>query len=98
MRRLGLWIALVGAALVAAKVLILQVPPVVAISAYSVVGWSVGAGFNRANLLGAARALPAITAAVILLVVACAGTGLLSSWALGLDPLTGSCQANCLHP
>lgn len=83
-----LFSALGGAALVAARIVNLQVPPVVALAAYAVVGWTIGAGFNRANLSGATRALPRIVVAVALLIVACAGAGLLSSWAFGLDPLT----------
>ena len=79
--------ALAGAALVGAGV-VLQVPPIVALAAYAIVGWTVGAGFNRANLCGAARALPKIAIAVVILIVACAAAGLLSSLAFGLDPLS----------
>lgn len=80
--------ALAGAALVAAGVVTLEVPPAVAVAAYAVVGWTVGAGFNRANLAGSALALPKIAICMMLLIAACAGAGVLSSWAFGLDPLT----------
>lgn len=79
--------ALAGGTLVGAGVAF-QVPPIVVVAAYAVVGWTVGAGFNRANLSGAARALPKIAIAVAILIIACAGAGLLSSRAFGLDPLT----------
>jgi membrane AbrB-like protein len=65
-----------------------EFPPIVLIAAYAVLGWRIGLGFTRAALAHAWRALPWITAAIILLMAFCAGLAVLLVKLLGIDPLT----------
>lgn len=78
---------LVGTALGAAGVEFATVPLVTAM-AYAVIGWSIGLSFSRASLLANLRTLPAIIAGVAILVLACAGVGMILSRAFGIDPLS----------
>lgn len=78
-----------GAALLATGWFHLQVPPVLAALAYAVVGWTIGLSFTRPTLLHSARALPRIIGSALALIIVCAASGLLVSWACDVDLLTG---------
>ncbi len=65
-----------------------EFPPVVLIAAYAVLGWRIGLGFTKAALAHAWRALPWITAAIVLLMAFCAGLAAMLVHYLGIDPLT----------
>lgn len=55
---------------------------------YAMVGWTVGLRFTRDILVHAARAVPMLAAAVLLLVVLCGGLAAMLVLAVGVDPLT----------
>ncbi|MBM3646416.1 MAG: AbrB family transcriptional regulator [Alphaproteobacteria bacterium] len=55
---------------------------------YALVGWNVGLRFTRPLLLHAARALPRIIAATLILIALCAGLAAAMVWLAGVDPLT----------
>lgn len=48
-----------------------ELPPWLLAPAYCLVGWSIGARFNRAILIHAARVLPAVAASILCLILAC---------------------------
>ncbi|MGE0776420.1 MAG: AbrB family transcriptional regulator [Sphingomonadaceae bacterium] len=66
----------------------IELPPLLLAASYFVLGWAIGLNFTRPILLHAARALPQIVVATMLLIGFCAALGLAMSRALGLDPLT----------
>ena len=66
----------------------LELPHWLLACSYAVVGWSIGLRFNRAILLHAARAFPAIAAATLMLIALCGGLAWLLHWGAGIDPLT----------
>ncbi len=78
---------LAGTALGAAGVKFATIPLVTA-AAYAVIGWSIGLSFSRSSLIDNLRALPAIVSGVAILVLACAGVGVILSRAFGIDPLS----------
>ncbi len=55
-----------------------ELPRLLLVASYVVVGWAVGLRFTREALASARRSLPQIVAAIVALVAACAGIG----WAL----------------
>lgn len=66
----------------------IELPPVLLMAAYALIGWSIGLRFNRAILAYAAKALPRLLLAVLSLVAIC---GLLAFGLVhfaGIDPLT----------
>ena len=65
------------------------VPALLADVGYALIGARVGLRFTRASLRSIARMLPAATALVFLLILACAGLGLTLSAVTGVDRLTG---------
>jgi membrane AbrB-like protein len=66
----------------------IELPPIVLIASYALIGWNIGLRFTREVLAAAARALPQALGATVLLIAFC---GLLA-WALvallHVDPLT----------
>ncbi|PZO81877.1 MAG: ammonia monooxygenase [Mesorhizobium amorphae] len=66
----------------------LQLPPWLLVFAYTVIGWSIGLNFTRPVLLLAARALPQLVLAILLLMGFCGLIAFALARLLGLDPLT----------
>ncbi len=66
----------------------LQLPEWLLAASYAVVGWWIGLKFTRPILAHAARTLPQILAAILLLIAFCAGIGAILSIMLDVDPLT----------
>jgi len=65
-----------------------ELPPWLLTASYALIGWRIGLGFTRATLGHVARALPRVTAAILLQIALCAGLGWLLGRATGIDPLT----------
>lgn len=79
---------LVGTTLQALGVLVIELPPVLLMLAYAVIGWSIGLRFTRAILAHAWQALPTVLAAIAaLMVLGLALAAMLVVWA-GQAPLT----------
>lgn len=55
---------------------------------YALIGWNVGLRFTRPLLIHAARALPRIVAATLVLIGLCGLVAALLVWGAGVDPLT----------
>ncbi|MBS1181289.1 MAG: rane protein AbrB duplication [Proteobacteria bacterium] len=71
-----------------AGVLTVELPPVLLAAAYAVCGWAIGSRFNREIIVYAARALPTILLAIVVLIGICAiYAGVLAS-VTGVDFLT----------
>ena len=66
----------------------LQLPEWLLAVSYAFVGWWIGLKFTRPILAHAARTLPQILAAILLLIAFCAAIGAALSSLLGVDPLT----------
>ena len=77
-----------GSILHARGLLIITLPPWILALAYVILGWSIGLRFTRPALTQAARALPAVAAAILCLILACAGIAFLLTQIAGIDPLT----------
>lgn len=77
-----------GAALQAMGILVIELPPALLAVSYAVIGWSIGLRFTRAILLHALRALPAVLGSILVLM----GVGVALAVGLtqlaGYDPLT----------
>jgi len=72
----------------------IELPPVLLVASYAVIGWTIGSRFTRDVLATAARALPQMLAAAVLLMLLC---GLLSYALmryLHTDPLTAYLAAS----
>jgi hypothetical protein len=65
-----------------------SVPTVLENLGYALIGVRVGLRFTRASLRSIARLLPLATALIVLVIVACAGLGVLLSEITGVDRLT----------
>jgi membrane AbrB-like protein len=66
----------------------IELPPLELAVAYAVVGWVIGARFNREILVTTLRSAPRVLASIFTLIALCAGfAALLVEWA-GIDPLT----------
>lgn len=66
----------------------LELPPWLLASSYVFIGWTIGLRFTREILASAARALPRVLVAILLLIGSCGALGLgLAAW-LGIDPMT----------
>ena len=79
---------ILGAALQAMGLLVIELPPALLAVSYAVIGWSIGLRFTRSILRHALRALPAVLGSIFALM----GVGVviavgLNQWA-GYDPLT----------
>lgn len=77
-----------GAFLQDLGILKLVLPAPLLAASYCVVGWSIGLRFSRGMLQNAARMLPAVFAALLALLVICAGFAYLLVRFAGVDPLS----------
>lgn len=77
-----------GAALNIAGWVTIELPPVVLIASYAVIGWNTGLRFTRDVLAAAARALPQTLGATALLMAFCGVLAWLLVVLLHVDPLT----------
>ncbi|TXT41172.1 MAG: putative ammonia monooxygenase [Comamonadaceae bacterium] len=85
----GMVLALIlGTTLQALGGLVIELPPVLLILAYAVIGWSVGLRFNRSILMHAWAALPMVLAAIAALMGLGLVLALLLVWLVGVSPLT----------
>ena len=66
----------------------IELPPWLLAMSYALIGWSIGLRFTRAILAHAARAMPALAAAVLTLIALCGGLAVLLIVTTGVDPLT----------
>ena len=66
----------------------LQLPEWLLAMSYAIIGWSIGLRFTRPILIHAARSLPQIVAAILVLIGFCAAIGAVLSATFGVDPLT----------
>ncbi|QDZ00694.1 AbrB family transcriptional regulator [Nitratireductor mangrovi] len=79
---------LLGAALQLSGLVALQLPEWLLALSYTIVGWTIGLKFTRPILVHAARALPQVVLAILLLIAFCAAIGAVMAPVLGVDPLT----------
>ncbi len=77
-----------GVMLQSAGLLTITLPASVLVPAYFIVGWQVGSRFERAALSIAARALPALLASTLTLVILCALIAAALCFLTDVDPLT----------
>lgn len=81
--------AFVGAALQAAGVIHVAVPPLLATLAFSTIGVYIGLSFTREVLVYSLRVMPAMLAAIAAMILLCGLLSLLfARWVPGTDPLT----------
>jgi membrane AbrB-like protein len=66
----------------------IELPPVVLIASYALIGWNIGLGFTREVLVAAARALPQSLGATALLIAFCGLLAWMLVALLHVDPLT----------
>jgi membrane AbrB-like protein len=66
----------------------IELPPLVLIASYALIGWNIGLRFTRDVLASAARALPQSLCATALLMVFCGGLAWMLVVLLHIDPLT----------
>jgi uncharacterized protein len=78
----------VGVALQAMGVLVIELPPVLLVVAYALIGWSIGLRFTRAILLYALRALPMVLGSIFALMAVGVLIAVVLSQLTGLDPLS----------
>ena len=79
---------IVGIALSCTDLLTITLPPWLMAGCYAVIGWSIGLRFTREIVRYAARALPKVTAAILILIALCGGLAWLLHVTVGIDPLT----------
>ncbi len=77
-----------GAALHAAGLVTLQLPPWLLAASYALLGWRIGLGFTRQILVHAARALPQTIMSIAVMIAFCGGLAFMLVKTLGIDPLT----------
>ncbi len=77
-----------GMALVHFGVMKVELPPVLLVAAYAIVGWRIGLQFTRPLLHYAARALPRVLLCTLTLIAACGGLAAVLVYVAGIDPLT----------
>jgi membrane AbrB-like protein len=68
--------------------LTIELPPWLLVGSYALIGWSAGLRFTRPILAHAARALPQVLAAIVMLIATCAGLAALLVVTARVDPLT----------
>ena len=78
----------IGATLVILGWIRIELPPLVLIASYALIGWNTGLSFTREILAAAVRALPQCIAAILLLMGACGALAWFLVVALHVDPLT----------
>ncbi|RST87081.1 AbrB family transcriptional regulator [Aquibium carbonis] len=66
----------------------LQLPEWLLATSYAIIGWSIGLRFTRPILLHAARSLPQIIGAILVLTGFCAAVGAVLAATFDVDPLT----------
>ena len=66
----------------------LQLPEWLLAASYAFIGWTIGLRFTRPVLLHAARSLPQIVAAIVVLIGFCAAIGAVLAATFDVDPLT----------
>jgi len=66
----------------------IELPPWFLAVGYALLGWTIGLRFTRQMLGSAARALPVLVGAILTLIAAGAGFGLVLTKIAGIDPLT----------
>jgi membrane AbrB-like protein len=66
----------------------IELPQWLLASSYALLGWAIGLRFTREILIYAARALPSVLSATLVLIAACAGVGMILVKTAGVDPLT----------
>ncbi len=77
-----------GVALQDAGLLTIELPPWLLAMSYAVIGWTIGLRFTRRILAHAARAVPLLAAAVLVLIALCGGLAAMLVVMVGVDPLT----------
>jgi uncharacterized protein len=77
-----------GAALSAAHLVTITLPPWLLAGAYALIGWSIGLRFTRDIVLYAGRQLPRMIASIFALIAMCGGLAFVLHEAAGTDPLT----------
>jgi uncharacterized protein len=77
-----------GLALQTSGVIRIELPPWLLAASYALIGWGIGLRFNREVLSHALRALPRISASILVLIALCAGLAALLARFAGIDPLT----------
>ena len=77
-----------GAVLNVLGLVTIELPPVVLIVSYAIIGWNTGLRFTRDLLAAAARALPQCLGATVLLMVLCGFLAWMLVALLHVDPLT----------
>ena len=78
----------VGAALQNLGLMKVELPAWFLAPAYCVVGWVIGARFNRAILARAAKVLPTVIASILILIVICGGLAAALVRFANVDPMT----------
>lgn len=63
---------ILGSVLQDTKLMVIDLPPWLLAMSYALIGWSIGLRFTRPILMHAARALPQIVAAILILIALCA--------------------------
>jgi membrane AbrB-like protein len=66
----------------------IELPPWLLAAAYALLGSAIGLRFTREIVAHAARAFPRVLAAILTLIAACAGVGMILVNTAGVDPLT----------
>jgi membrane AbrB-like protein len=66
----------------------IELPPLLLAATFALLGWSIGLCFTPDILRHAMRALPAVFASIVALIVMCGAFALLLVWYGGVDPLT----------
>jgi membrane protein AbrB duplication len=85
----GLLVPMIAAiALSESGLVTITLPPWLLAASYALFGWSIGLRFTRQILAHAARALPRLLGAILVLIAICAGSGFILTLVAGIDPLT----------
>lgn len=85
----GLLVPMVlGMALQDSGLMTIILPPWLLVVSFALVGASIGLRFTRDIVFHAARALPRVTGAIIVLIATCSGFGWMLTHFAGIDPLT----------
>ena len=71
-----------------AGLLKIELPPWLLVMSYALIGWTIGLRFTRKILSHAARAVPLLAAAVLVLIALCGGLAAVLVLTAGVDPLT----------
>jgi uncharacterized protein len=77
-----------GIVLCATGALTITLPPWLMAGCYALIGWSIGLRFTREIVSYAARALPKVSAAILILIALCGALAWLLHVMVGIDPLT----------